>query len=123
MGWHSAEESEHRCTAFDLYRALGGDETRRLRVFRYVTFTFLTDILRQTVRNLWHDGSLFQWRTWQSGARLLWAKDGLLRGNVALWRDYLRADFHPSQHDAPLSEAWLRDNTAQFAVVGQAASA
>ncbi|HYM48408.1 MAG TPA: metal-dependent hydrolase, partial [Burkholderiaceae bacterium] len=24
--WHSAEELEHRCTAFDLYRALDGDE-------------------------------------------------------------------------------------------------
>jgi len=51
----------------------------------------------------------------------LFAKDGLLRGNTALWRDYLREDFHPSQHDASLSQAWLHDNTAQFTVVGQAA--
>jgi len=119
--WHSAEESEHRCTAFDLYQALGGDHARRLKVFRYVTFIFLTDILRQTVRNLWHDGSLFQLQTWRSGARLLFAKDGMLRSNGGLWRDYLREDFHPSQHEAPLSQAWLRDNTAEFTVVGQAA--
>lgn len=119
--WHSAEESEHRCTAFDLYQALGGDHARRLKVFRFVTVIFLSDILRQTVRNLWHDGSLFQVQTWRSAARLLFAKDGILRGNVGLWRDYLREDFHPSQHEAPLSQAWLKDNTAQFTVVGQPA--
>lgn len=119
--WHSAEEAEHRCTAFDMYQALGGDHERRLKVFRFVTVIFLSDILRQTVRNLWHDGSLFHLQTWRSGARLLFAKDGLLRGNTALWRDYLREDFHPSQHDASLSQAWLHDNTAQFTVVGQPA--
>jgi predicted metal-dependent hydrolase len=119
--WHSAEESEHRNTAFDLYQSLGGDHARRLKVFRYVTVIFLTDVLRQTVRNLWHDGSLFQWRTWKSAAQLLLSKDGLFRGNVGLWKDYLRKDFHPSQHDAIASEQWLRDNTAQFSIVGQAA--
>jgi hypothetical protein len=45
----------------------------------------------------------------------------MLRGNVALWRDYLREDFHPSQHEAALSQAWLRDNAGQFTVVGQTA--
>jgi len=35
----------------------------------------------------------------------------------------LREDFHPSQHDAALSQAWLRDNTGQFSLVGQAAAA
>lgn len=119
--WHSAEESEHRNTAFDLYQSLGGDHARRLKVFRYVTVIFLSDVLRQTVRNLWHDGSLFQWGTWKSAAKLLLSKDGLFRGNVGLWKDYLRKDFHPSQHDAVASEQWLRDNTAQFSIVGQAA--
>jgi predicted metal-dependent hydrolase len=119
--WHSAEEAEHRCTAFDLYQALGGDHARRLKVFRYVTVIFLADILRQTVLNLWHDGSLFQLQTWRSAARLLFAKDGLLRGNMVLWRDYLRKDFHPSQHDASLSRAWLHNNASQFTVVGQPA--
>ena len=119
--WHSAEEAEHSCTAFDVYRALGGDYTWRIRIFRYITVTFLADVLRQTVRNLWHDGSLFQWRTWQSGAQLLFARDGMLRGNFAQWRDYMAPDFHPSQHDTSLSQAWLRDNAAAFSVVGQAA--
>lgn len=117
--WHCAEESEHRSIAFNMYRALQGNELWRRRTYRYVTVVFLSDILRQTVRNLWHDGSLFQWRTWRSCATLLFAKNGMLRGNVAHWRAYLSPDFHPDQQDASLSIAWLRENTAQFSVVGQ----
>jgi predicted metal-dependent hydrolase len=118
--WHCAEESEHRNTAFDIYGAAGGNHEWRLRVFRYITTTFLGDVLRQTVRNLWHDGCLFKLGTWRSAARLLFARDGLIRGNLGLWRDYLRPDFHPSQHDAAMSQRWLRDNAQQFTVVGQA---
>jgi hypothetical protein len=117
--WHSAEESEHRNTAFDLYQAVSGNQAWRVRIFRYVTVVFLTDVLRQTLRNLWHDGSLLRWSTWRSGAALLFARDGMIRGNLGLWRDYFAPDFHPSQHDASLSRQWLQDNQAQFAVVGQ----
>ena len=121
--WHSAEESEHRSTAFDIYQAMGGGYGWRLRVFRFVSVVFITDVLRQTVRNLWHDGALFRPSTWRSGAKLLMAKDGLIRGNVGMWRDYLREDFHPEQHDASRSQAWLRDNTRHFVPLGSTAAA
>ena len=114
--WHCAEESEHRSTAFDIYRAAGGNQAWRVRVFRVVTVLFLADLLRQTVRNLWHDGALFAWSTWRSAWRLLFTRDGLLRSNVAAWRDYLRPDFHPGQHDASRSAQWLRENSGQFQV-------
>ena len=117
--WHSAEESEHRCTAFDIYQAAGGNQAWRVRVFRAVTVIFLTDLLRQTMRNLRHDGCLFKWSTWRSAYQLLFTRDGLLRGNLGLWRDYLRPDFHPSQQDATRSQQWLRDNSAQFTALGQ----
>lgn len=115
--WHSAEESEHRNVAFELYRAMGGNEYWRLRIFHYVTFTFLSDVLRQTVRNLWHDGSLFKWGTWRSGWHLLFSAQGLLRSNFSAWKDYLSADFHPSQHDAVLSAQWLASHTEDYTVV------
>lgn len=117
--WHSAEESEHCSTAFDIYQAISGDHTWRIRIFRYITFVFLTDVLRQTIRNLWHDGSLFRWSTWRGGATLLFSRDGMIRGNYRGWRDYFSPDFHPSQHDASRSLKWLSDNVAQFSVVGE----
>lgn len=116
--WHSAEESEHRCTAYDIYQAAGGDYPRRIKVFRYITMIFMTDVLYQTMRNLWHDGALFKLSTWRSACRFLFGKDGIISANRQAWRDYLAADFHPDQHDASLSRQWLADNAGQFAVVG-----
>lgn len=117
--WHAAEEAEHCSTAFDVYRALNGTEQWRVRLLHYITWTFAMDITRQTVRNLWHDRSLFKWSTWQSAVRLLFAKDGMVRGNAAAWRAYKAPTFHPRQQDTSLSVQWLQNNSERFAVVGQ----
>jgi predicted metal-dependent hydrolase len=106
--WHASEETEHRATAFDLYRALGGNEKWRLRLFHLVTWHFVTDALRQTVHNLWRDGSLWRWRTWACGWRFLCGRHGVLRALAGPWARYRRADFHPSQQDAARADAWLR---------------
>jgi uncharacterized protein len=119
--WHASEEAEHRSTAFDLYKALGGDETWRLRLFRLVTFHFTIDALRQTVNNLWHDGSFWHLSTWVGGWRFLFGRGGLVRALYQPWRRYLRHDFHPSQQDASKAVAWLREHHAQWEAVGQPA--
>ncbi len=118
--WHAAEESEHRCTAFDLYVAAGGNHEWRIRIFHYVTVTFLADVTRQTIRNLWHDRALLRWSTWKSAWRFLFSEDGMVRGNVAAWRAYKAPGFHPSQHDDRRSREWLAGHAAQYTVVGQA---
>lgn len=117
--WHSAEEAEHRSTAYDLYQALGGSHAWRIRVFKYITATFLHDVTRQTLRNLWHDGSLFHWRTWRSAGRMLLGRDGLIRSNYRSWKDYFAPDFHPARNAPPASALWLREHADQFVVVGQ----
>ncbi len=119
--WHASEESEHRCTAFDMYQALGGNEEWRLRWMRRVTWFFLTDLLRQTVNNLWHDGSLFKLSTWSSAWRHLFAKGGLFRESFGLWRDYFKPGFHPSQHPDQLSQQWLQLHADAYSPVAQAA--
>jgi hypothetical protein len=121
--WHASEETEHRSTAFDLYKALGGDETWRLRLFRVVTFHFTVDALRQTVNNLWHDGSFWRLSTWIGGWRFLFGRGGLVRSLYGPWRRYLRPDFHPSQQDASRAIQWLRDHAAQWEAVGRSATA
>jgi len=108
--WHSAEELEHRSTAFDLYRALGGNELWRKRLFRIVSFNFVFDTLRQTVNNLWHDGTLFRPGTWASAWRTLFGRKGFVRRGYGPWRAYLRADFHPLQGDGSGGERWLAAN-------------
>lgn len=105
--WHSSEESEHRSTAFDLYRALGGNEYWRLRIFNVVTLHFCTDLVRQTLNNLWHDGTWWRPSTWASAWRTLFARGGLVRECFRPWRDYKRPDFHPSQGDGSAGVAWL----------------
>ena len=117
--WHSAEESEHKCTAFDLYQALGGSHAWRIKWFRRVTLVFLADTLRQTVSNLRQDGSLWRWSTWTSAASSLFGRRGLVRRTFGPWKQYLRRDFHPSQQDSSASARWLADNSARFSVVGR----
>jgi predicted metal-dependent hydrolase len=116
--WHSAEESEHKNLAFDLYQALGGNHAWRVRWFRRVSFFFLTDLARQTVRNLHSDGALWKWRTVHSAWRFLVGKQGLVRLTYGAWRQYFREDFHPDAQDITLARRWLADNVSQFAVVG-----
>lgn len=120
--WHAAEESEHRSTAFDLYRALGGNERWRRRYMTLVTVHFLVDALRQTARNLRHDGQLWKGSTWRSGASFLLGRDGLLRVLARPWRRYYAADFHPRTQGGELGERWLRENTPAYAVVPRPAS-
>lgn len=118
--WHSAEESEHRSTAFALYQAVSGHHGWRVRIFHYITVTFFLDLANQILRNLWQDRALLRWQTWRSAAGLLLGRDGLVRGNVAAWRCYKALDFHPAQQDVSAAQRWLVDNAAQFSVLGQA---
>lgn len=116
--WHSAEESEHKSTAFDLYQALGGSHAWRITWFRRVTLIFLGDTLRQTVDNLRREGELWRWRTWASAARWLLGPHGLARAALKPWFAYLRRDFHPRQQESGRSQRWLRDHAGAYSVVG-----
>jgi predicted metal-dependent hydrolase len=105
--WHASEESEHRSTAFDLYRALGGNEAWRRRLFLLVTFHFSADLARQTLHNLWRDGTWWRPSTWASFWRNTFGRDGLVRCTFSGWRAYLRPGFHPSQGRADAGRQWL----------------
>jgi predicted metal-dependent hydrolase len=115
--WHASEETEHRSVAFDVYQALGGSLEWRRRWMRLVTFHFVTDVLRQTARNLWHDGELFRWRTWRSAASFFCGKHGIVRHAFKPWLAYFGAGFHPSQQEVPLADEWLKVNAQVYSVV------
>lgn len=115
--WHCAEESEHKSTAIDLYRALGGNEAWRRTWFRRITLVFLVDAVHQTVDNLRRDGMLWKLSTWRSGASFLFGRHGLLRTLYHPWKQYLREGFHPSQQDSSAAADWLRANADQYVPV------
>jgi predicted metal-dependent hydrolase len=110
--WHACEESEHRCTAFDLYRALGGNETWRVRLFRLVSLHFAIDLLRQTLHNLWRDGTWRNATTWSSAWRTLFGPQGVVRTQWRGWRRYAEPDFHPSEADGLKAQRWLAEHAA-----------
>lgn len=116
--WHSAEEAEHKSTAFDLYVALGGDHAWRVTWMRRITTIFLGDTLRQTVHNLRRDGTLWKWRTWTSAASFLFGARGMVRKLYKPWREYFRADFHPGQQGGAASRQWLKEHSDAFVPVG-----
>lgn len=108
--WHASEESEHRCSAHRLYRSLHSGEALRRYIFVAVTIHFLTDAARQTINNLWHDGTLFQVSTWRSGLRFAFGRDGIVIRSFRSWARYLRADFDPADTDASIGLAWLQSH-------------
>ncbi len=116
--WHAAEESEHKCVAFDLYRAMGGDERWRLKWFRRVTILFVVDATRQTIDNLRRGGDLWRWPTWTAGASYLFGRRGLVRDAFGPWRAYFRQGFHPSQQDTARSRDWLAAHADRYVPVG-----
>lgn len=121
--WHAAEESEHRSTAFDIYTALQGSHSIRVKVFHVVTAIFLVDVTRQTLRNLWHDKALFSWSTWRSAWALLMSTEGMFRSNYHHWKAYKAPSFHPMQQDGSRGVQWLQDHADALTPVGGAARA
>lgn len=120
--WHAAEELEHKSVAFDLYQRLGGNTAWRLRWFRFVTLVFAADVSRQTLHNLWRDGTWWRPSTWVSATRFVFGRHG------ALWRiwapvwAYRRADFHPHQQgDAKLATQWLTAHADRWTAVASVA--
>lgn len=83
-----------------------------------VTTLFLMETLRQTVKNLHRDGTLWKWSTWKSAASYLFGKCGLVRETYAPWREYFRRDFHPEQQGSGAAARWLQDHSDQYVPVG-----
>ena len=117
--WHAAEESEHKCVAFDLYQRLGGNHTWRMRWFWFVTVQFSADVFRQTVNNLWHDKTLFKPSTWWSAGKFLFGRHGLVWRCSKPIAAYARKDFHPMQVGHPTqAHDWLTQHANQWTAVG-----
>ena len=123
--WHAAEETEHRAVAFNLYQAVGGNHFWRVRWYVYAAMVFAIDAGKQTVLNLWRDGTLFKPSTWWSAATFFFGRNGIVRRCAGPALAYFERDFHPDHETAKapdvgtqvLAQRWLLDNAASYRVV------
>ena len=118
--WHCVEESEHKAVAFDLYRAMGGSERRRILWFVYIALQFFVESSLQTFINLWRAGLWWQPRTWWEGARYLFGRGGVWGASFLPLLRYLRPGFHPNQLGDPAEMAeWLRVQRDAYTIVSE----
>jgi predicted metal-dependent hydrolase len=116
--WHAVEESEHKTVAFDLYRAMGGSERRRILWFVYIAVQFLVESSLQTFINLWRAGLWWQPRTWWQAARYLFGPRGVWAASLVPLLRYLKPGFHPDQlGDAEEMAQWLQSQRDAYAIV------
>lgn len=116
--WHAAEECEHKSVAFDLYQALNGSYRGRLFWFVYVSMQFTTDVIRQTINNLWHDRTLHKPSTWWSAFKFCLGRYGWVWRCLPRFIAYMSKDFHPNQMDNKLTSEWLEANSRHWEAVG-----
>jgi len=116
--WHAVEESEHKAVAFDLHRAMGGTQKRRLLWYLYVGLVFLIEANAQTAINLWRAGEWWKPRTAWQALRFLFFPGGLFWSTIGPLLQYLRPGFHPDQiASARAGREWLLLNRAAYQVV------
>ena len=97
--WHAIEESEHKSVAFDVYKAVVGDEKllRRQMVINTITFLFFSAVhfrtlYRKSPKKIGTLGIL-------KGIDFLVGREGWLRRLTPRYLAYFRKDFHPSEVD------------------------
>ena len=97
--WHAIEESEHRSVAFDVYRSVGGGETRRIWTMRIIRFNFTASVVFFSALSLLGDRTAYNpVRLFRSFAALRHSPL-LTRAVVRRIRAYTKRGFHPDDTD------------------------
>ena len=107
MLWHSVEEIEHKCVAFDVYRQQVNNEWMRRRVMVLAMISLFTRIAIFQIRMLWKAKHFPSMREWIGATRFFWGKKGILRANVQGVKKFFKRDFHPNDIDqSALIDGW-----------------
>ena len=108
--WHAIEESEHRSVAFDVYRSVGGTETRRIWTMRIIRLAFTASVVFFSALSLLGDRATYNpVRLFRSLAALR-NSPLLTRAVVRRIRAYTKPGFHPDDTDnTALLEHWTAE--------------
>jgi hypothetical protein len=105
LGWHAAEEVEHKSVAFDLFQAVHGGYWMRVRGL-YSAFVNTIRDIRTVTRQLLEVDGLYAQPSCRARLRRLRLR--LMAGLVPRFLAYLKPRYHPSQEaDPPLLKEWL----------------
>lgn len=119
--WHAAEESEHRATCYDIYRACGGTYAMRIGTLIGSWALILYASLVNTTILLHRDGKLFT-RDTLSGLRYLFGRRGLVTGLLPAFFEYWKPSFHPWKGvDGSQIKQWEAENRKYVVNVPDAA--
>lgn len=106
--WHAIEETEHKATAFDVYRQTGGSEALRIGLMPLTTVVLMGYIiLLPLVIEMARDGQLANPREVMRGLKKLVGPKGFYPATVREYLDWYRPGFHPDDHDTrALLDEW-----------------
>ncbi|SDC10026.1 metal-dependent hydrolase [Actinokineospora iranica] len=105
--WHAFEEAEHKAVAFDVYRAAGGSERRRIWTMRWVTFAFIVGVVGHTVASLLGDRAAYHPARLARSVAALRHSPFLSREVVRRISAYNKPGFHPDDNDnTALLDRW-----------------
>jgi uncharacterized protein len=108
--WHAAEESEHRATCYDIYRACDGKYSTRVATLVGSWLLILYASLVNTTILLYRDKKLFT-RDTLKGIAYLFGRRGLVTGLIPAFIEYWKPRFHPWKDvDAGAIARWKEQN-------------
>jgi len=109
--WHAIEESEHRSVAFDVYRAVGGSERRRIAAMRWIIVSFALSVITYTTVSLLGDRAAYHPVRLARSYAALRHSPFLTRAVLQRVRAYTKRGFHPDDTD---NTALLKHWTAEL---------
>ena len=108
--WHAAEETEHKATCYDIYRAAGGGYLQRVMTMPFSWLMILLISLVNTFDLLRKDKQLWT-RDTLRGLVYLFGPRGMVSGLLPAFFAFFHPRFHPWKEDNSAEIGnWLREN-------------